>query len=165
MFVTQLELTSSKKKFYNRFKFDYSNKIEIENMSNIVFEKNYEIEIIVDKKQRKYNKIVVIQYLIKWKNWDKKYDEWKFIATLIDSIELIENYERRYFDIDRQKSFDKTLRKIDLKKFFAKQIDILVSTIRLRFIKSIIQHVSRLKTIISSFSTITIIVTRFSSIK
>ena len=34
-------------------------------MSNIVFEKNYEIEIIVDKKQRKFNKIIVIQYLIK----------------------------------------------------------------------------------------------------
>ena len=53
------------KNFYNRFKLDYSNEIEIENISNIIFEKNYEIEIIDDKKQQKYNKIVVTQYLIK----------------------------------------------------------------------------------------------------
>ena len=148
VFVTQLELTSSKKNFYNRFKLDYANEIEIKNMSNIVFEKNYEIEIIVDKKQRKYNKIVVTQYLIKWKSWSKKYDEWKSIATLIDSIELIENYERRHF-----KSFDKISWKIDLKKFFVKQANTLIISIRLRLIKSITQHVSRFKTImLSSFN-------------
>ena len=70
---------------------------------------------------------------------------------MIDSIELIKNYERRHFNIDRQKSFDKISRKIDLKKFFTKQIDVLILTIRVRFIKSIIQHVSRFKTIMSSF--------------
>ena len=70
---------------------------------------------------------------------------------MIDLIELIENYKRRYFDINCQKNFDKTSRKINLKKFFAKQTNVSILTIRLRFIKLIIQHVSRFKIIISSF--------------
>ena len=59
IFVIQLKSTSSEKKFYRRFKFDFSNEIEIKKMFNIEFEKNFEIKIIIDKRFRIYNKITV----------------------------------------------------------------------------------------------------------
>ena len=65
IFVTQLKSTSSGKDFYRRFRFDFPDEVEVEEMSNIEFEKNFEIKIIVDKRFRIYNKTTVTQYLVR----------------------------------------------------------------------------------------------------
>ena len=65
IFVIQLESTSSKKDFYQRFKSDFSIEIEIKEMSNIEFEKNFEMKIIMSKRIRIFNKTKVTQYLIR----------------------------------------------------------------------------------------------------
>ena len=98
IFVIQLESTSSKKNFYQRFKFDFSNEIEIKEMFNIEFEKNFEIKIIIDKRLRIFNKITITQYLIRWKNWNSIYDEWRSIVKLIEFTDFVENYERQHSD-------------------------------------------------------------------
>ena len=105
IFVIQLKSISLEKNFYQRLKFDFSNEIEIEKMFNIEFEKNFEIEIIIDKRLRIFNKITITQYLIRWKDWNSIYDEWKNIVKLIESIDLVENYERQHFDNDELHQF------------------------------------------------------------
>jgi hypothetical protein len=69
----------------------------MKNMFNIDFEKNYEIKRIVDKRFRIYDKIIVIQYLIRWFEYEFEYDEWKFLFVLIDCIDFIEKYELTHF--------------------------------------------------------------------
>ena len=91
--VTQLKSASSKSNSYNRFSSNHSNVLKIENMFNTDVEKNYEIERLVSKRIRTYNKIVVTQYLVRWLEYESKYDEWKSLSALADCIDLIEKYE------------------------------------------------------------------------
>ena len=100
IFVIQLKSTSSKKDSYQRFKFDFSIEIEIEEMFNIEFEKNFEMKIIMSKRIRIFNKTRVTQYLIRWKDWNSIYDEWKNIVKLIEFIDLVEKYERQHSNND-----------------------------------------------------------------
>ena len=112
IFVIQLKSTSSKKNFYRRLRFDFSDEVEIKEMSNIEFEKNFEIKIIIDKRFRIYNKITVTQYLIRWKDWKSIYDEWRNIVKLIEFIDFVENYERQHFNNDDlHQSFDVSSRR------------------------------------------------------
>lgn len=99
--IMQLESTFKKVDLFDKFKPNYFDAVKIADMSNTVWEKNYEMKKIVDKRIRTYDKISVTQYLVRWLEYESIYDEWKFISILIEFIELIENYERSL-----QKSFD-----------------------------------------------------------
>ena len=63
MFIVQFELIFVEIDFYNRSRFHYFDFIEIENDTNQY--KFYKIEKLIEKRIRNYNKIFVIQYLIK----------------------------------------------------------------------------------------------------
>ena len=69
-------------------------------MFNIEFEKNFEMKIIMNKRIRIFNKTRVTQYLIRWKNRNSIYDEWKSIVKLIEFIDLVEKYERQHSNND-----------------------------------------------------------------
>ena len=63
IFITQLKFVSFDENFYHRSKFNHFDVVEIKNdTSNYQF---YEIEKIVDKRIRKYNRTYVTQYLIR----------------------------------------------------------------------------------------------------
>ena len=94
VFIAQLESTFVDVDFYNRFRFHYFDFIEIESDTNQY--KFYEIEKLVDKRIRKYNKILVIQYLVRWIGYGSEYDEWRFISELQNFQNLIEQYEHNH---------------------------------------------------------------------
>ena len=91
MSIAQLESTFVDVDFYNRFRFHYFDFIEIEDDTNQY--KFYEIEKLVDKRIKKYNKIFVTQYLVRWTDYESKYDEWRSIFELQNSQNFIEQYE------------------------------------------------------------------------
>ena len=61
--MTQLESVEKKNDSYDRKRSHYFDSIKIENDTD--FEKSYEIKKIVNKKIKTYEKISVIQYLIR----------------------------------------------------------------------------------------------------
>ena len=63
MSIAQFESTFVDVDFYNRFRSHYFDFIEIENDTNQY--KSYEIEKLIDKRIKKYNKILVTQYLVR----------------------------------------------------------------------------------------------------
>ena len=65
--ITQLK-SHKRQNFYEKSRPDHSESIEIE--KNIFHVKFYEIEKIVDKRIRKFEKIEAVQYLIRWKEYD-----------------------------------------------------------------------------------------------
>ena len=74
-------------------------------MSNIEFEKNFEMKIIINKRIRIFNKTRITQYLIRWKNWNSIYDEWRNIVKLIEFIDFVEKYERQHSNNDNLHQF------------------------------------------------------------
>ena len=90
--MTQLESVEKKNDSYDKKRSHYFDSIKIENDTD--FEKTYEIKKIVDKKIKTYEKISIIQYLIRWLDYESKYDEWKSFAALIDCMNLIHDYEK-----------------------------------------------------------------------
>ena len=85
--MTQLKFVSIDENSYRRLRFSHFDVVEMKNdTSNFQF---YEIKKIVDKRIRKYNRIYVIQYLIKWLKYESKYDKWKNFVALKNSIKLI----------------------------------------------------------------------------
>ena len=106
----------------------YFNSIKIKN--DIDFEKSYEVKKIVNKKIKKYEKTPITQYLIRWLDYESKYDEWKNLATLIDCMNLIHDYEKneqkilikktmKYVQINQKK---KILKKKQTKKTVSEQL-------------------------------------------
>ena len=89
--IAQLESTSVEADFYERSRFHYFDFIEIEDDTNQY--KSYEIEKLVDKRIRRYNKILVTQYLVRWIDYESKFDEWRSISKLQNFQNLIEQYE------------------------------------------------------------------------
>ena len=63
MFIAQFESTSVEADSYERSRLHYFDFIEIENDTNQY--KSYEIEKLVDKRIRRYNKTLMTQYLIR----------------------------------------------------------------------------------------------------
>ena len=75
IFVTQLKFYLDDD-FYHKFRSNYSNFVKMkENTNDWRF---YVIEKILNKKIKKFERIVVIQYMIKWFDWKSKYNEWRF---------------------------------------------------------------------------------------
>ena len=59
IFVIMLKSTNVLKFFYNRFKFDYSNLIKIDYENNVNANSRYEIEKIIKRRQRIFDRIKI----------------------------------------------------------------------------------------------------------
>ena len=107
--VAQFESTSFLQNSYNRSKSDHLNSVYVEDDTET--KKSYEVKKIIDKRIKKFDRISITQYKIKWKEYDLEFDEWKSISKLNDCMNLIENYEKQLdSDIQRErwKHFKKT---------------------------------------------------------
>ena len=61
--IAQLEFVSTDENFYRRSRFSHSDAVEMKN--DTLDNQFYEIEKIVDKRIRKYNRTYVTQYLVR----------------------------------------------------------------------------------------------------
>ncbi len=91
IFVTQLEFASQDS--YKRLKLDHLDFVFVK--EDIETYKSYEIERILNKRTRQYKKIKMNQYLIRWKKYESKFDEWKSLSELKNCIDLIKDFERK----------------------------------------------------------------------
>ena len=91
--VTQLESVLADEDSYKRKRSNYSNEVKVEDILNISWMKFYEVEKLVDRRIRKYDQITIKQYLLRWKDYDLEYNEWKSISALEKFLNLIEEYE------------------------------------------------------------------------
>ena len=105
--VTQLKSALFVQNSYNKSRSKHSESIYVKEDNK--FEKSYEIEAIIDKRVRKFERTSVTQYKIKWLRYDLEFDEWKFVAKLDDCMNLVKNYEKQLTsDIQRERwSFSK----------------------------------------------------------
>ena len=61
--VVQLKPLPSEENLYRRFHFNHFPAVEMEN--DIFYNQSYKIRKLIDKRIRKYNRIEIIQYLMK----------------------------------------------------------------------------------------------------
>ena len=85
-------INRKKNDLYDKKRSHYFDSIKIEGDTD--FEKSYEVKKIVNKKIKTYEKISIIQYLIRWFDYESEYDEWKNLAALIDCMNLVHDYEK-----------------------------------------------------------------------
>ena len=89
--VTQLKSVTFSSDLYNRSRSNYFDSVH--GNEDIKNNKSYEIERILNKRIRKFERINVTQYLIRWKEYDSKYNEWKSISMLSNSLQFVKKYE------------------------------------------------------------------------
>ena len=89
--VAQLEPLLRGQNLYQRPKFNYFPAVEMGN--DIPGNQSYEIEKLIDKRIRKYNRISIIQYLMKWFWYNPEHNQWKSLSALDNCLDLIEKYE------------------------------------------------------------------------
>ena len=92
--IVQLKSASTIQDSYNRSRSNHSDAVEIE--EDTKYDKFYEIERILAKRIRKYERIAVTQYLIKWLKYDNEFNEWKSISTLNNCLNLIQDFEQKH---------------------------------------------------------------------
>ena len=92
--IAQLESTSSTQDSYNKFRFHYSNAMKIE--ENTEHEKFYEVKQIFVKRIRKYDRIAITQYRIKWFEYEPEFNKWKSLFFLNNCLNLIEKFEQKH---------------------------------------------------------------------
>ena len=90
IFVTQLE-SASIQNFYNRLRSDHFDSMKIKD--DISQWRFYVIKRIIDKRMRIFENIKIIQYFIRWRGYDSKYDEWWNIIKLSNCMNLVKKYE------------------------------------------------------------------------
>jgi hypothetical protein len=92
IFIAQLKSTSDSDSF-NRLRSINSDSIETE--SDTSRKKSYEIERILKKRSRKYDRITLIEYLMQWKNWESKHNSWVTRKDCENVADLILKFENR----------------------------------------------------------------------
>ena len=92
--ITQLKSKSNIEDSYNRFKSDHSNVVKVE--ENMKYDKFYEMKRIFAKRIRKYDRTAIIQYLIKWLEYESEFNEWKSLSSLDDCLNLVEEFEQKH---------------------------------------------------------------------
>jgi hypothetical protein len=92
IFIAQLESTSESDSYERSRSINFES---IETKDDIVDKKSYEIEKILKKRNRKYEKITMIQYLVKWKRWRFEHNFWVFAKNCENFMNLIMKYENR----------------------------------------------------------------------
>ena len=140
IFVTQLKPASFTEDFYHRLRSNHSDVINIEeDTSQWRF---YEMKRIIDKRMRIYNNKKIVQYLLRWKEYDSEWNEWRNIIKLNNCMNLIENYENKFVVIET----------------FNRAFKLIGRVIRTTFIKSMIVISSRTE-ILAASSNISSIIT------
>ena len=91
--VTQLKSCSNEENSYRRFRSNYSNFVKIEDDTDDW--RFYIVKKIIDKKLKKFERITVTQYMIKWLEYESKYNEWRFLFYLNNCLKLMKKYEQR----------------------------------------------------------------------
>ena len=91
VFVAQLEQLFLGENPYQRPKFNHFFAVEMEN--DIPTYQSYEIEKLVDKRVRKYNKTNVTQYLMRQFKYGFEHGQWKKKSVFNDCLTLVEKYE------------------------------------------------------------------------
>ena len=97
IFIIQFESIFVDENLYQRFRFHYSNFVKMKNDTKKY--QFYEVKRFVVKKIKKYNKIMIIQYLMRWFDYESKYDKWKNINAFENNLNLMKQYELNYFKI------------------------------------------------------------------
>ena len=89
LFIAQLKSCfDSTTNFFNRSRSNYSNFVFVE--KDIERVKFYEIEKLINKRQTKRRES---KYLMRWKNYESKHDDWKNLSKLKDVERLVQKYE------------------------------------------------------------------------
>jgi hypothetical protein len=92
IFIIQLESTLNS----DSYERSWSINLESIEMKNDIVDKNsYEVERILKKRNRKYEKITMIQYLVKWKRWKLNHNFWVFAKNCENFMNRIMKYENR----------------------------------------------------------------------
>ena len=91
--VAQLKSCSSQPNSYSRSRPNYFAFVEIE--GNTDDWKSYTVERIVNKRLRKFERITVTQYMIKWLNYESEFNEWRSLSYLNNCMKLIKEYETK----------------------------------------------------------------------
>ena len=58
---------------------------------------SYEIDKLIDKRVRRYNKTNVTKYLIKWLKYGPEYGRWKSFSVFNDCLKLVKKDETALF--------------------------------------------------------------------
>ena len=89
LFIVQLkscfDLTTN---LFNRSRLNHSNSVFVK--KNIERVKSYEIERLINKRQTKRRES---KYLIRWRDYDSKHDDWKNLSKLKNAERLVQKYE------------------------------------------------------------------------
>ena len=102
--IAQLKSISIDENSYQRFRSHYFDFIKMKN--DIDEFKFYEVKRLIAKRQRKYNKTMIIQYLVRWIEYDSKYDEWRSFFVLQNNFDLMKRFELsnfEKFEVDRRR--------------------------------------------------------------
>ena len=91
IFIAQLKSIFVDFDSYQRLRFHHSDSVKMKKNTNEY--RFYEIDKLVNKRIRKYNKTLIIQYLIKWIDYEFEFDEWRNVFDFQNSLNLIQNYE------------------------------------------------------------------------
>ena len=86
--MTQLKLAVKRINSYNRFRSNHPPSIFVKKDIDIV--KSYRLKKMIDKR---FIKRRDTEYLIKWKEYDEKYDEWRNLSEMENAMNLIREYE------------------------------------------------------------------------
>ena len=92
--IMQLEPAPKDADPYNRPRPDHPDAVEVEGTPNTSWEKSYEVEKLVKRRDRKYGRTKVVEYLVRWLGYGPEFDEWKSLPALANSMTLVEDYER-----------------------------------------------------------------------
>jgi hypothetical protein len=91
--IAQLKSTEKDSNLYDRFRSINSEFVEMKENTSI--KRSYEMKRILKKRSKKYEKIVVRQYLIKWKDWRSKHNTWKSEKDCENVKNLIAKFHNR----------------------------------------------------------------------
>jgi hypothetical protein len=91
--IAQLKSTSNSD-LYSKSRSTNSESVEMIN-EDISIKRSYEMKRFLKKRSRKYEKIVVKQYLIKWKDWKSKHNIWESEKNCENVKHLIAEFHNR----------------------------------------------------------------------
>jgi hypothetical protein len=96
--IAQLEFVENDSDSYSRSRSTNSESVKMINEDTST-RKSYEVKRILKERIRKYEKIIVKQYLIKWKDWRSKHNTWKSEKNCENVKHLITKFHDRQKEI------------------------------------------------------------------
>jgi hypothetical protein len=93
IFIAQLKSAKDDSDSFDRLRSINSESIDIND--DISIKKSFEVKKILKKRTRKYEKINVVQYLIKWSGWEFEHNSWISEKDMRNSMKLVMKYNNR----------------------------------------------------------------------